>query len=182
MTDPELLAMLKKDPNTGMKQLLRQYAGLVFSVARGIMGEICDSSEIEDCVTDVFLKFRNGLDSFRPEASLKTYLGILARNTALNCIRNRPAALSLDDEDFYLSLPAEGDFTEEIAEKALLDSIFAEIEKLGYPDADILLRKYYLCQSTRTIADVLNLTVSNVDTRAHRAIRKLRQKFEGENT
>ncbi len=182
MTDPELLEWLKKDPNRGMNQLIRQYAGLVFGIVRGIMAGICDSSEIEDCVTDVFLKFQNGLSSFRPEASLKTYLGILARNSALNAIRNRPEVLSLEDEDLWLQIPAEGDFTEEIAEKNLLDSVFAEIEKLGHPDADILLRKYYLGQSSRCIAKALNLTVSNVDTRAHRAIRKLREKFEGENT
>ena len=51
---------------------------------------------------------------------------------------------------------------------------------MGHPDSDILFRKYYLGQSSKFIATKLNLTVSNVNTRAHRAVRKLRGKFGGD--
>ena len=51
---------------------------------------------------------------------------------------------------------------------------------MGHPDSDIMFRKYYLGQSSKTIAEKLNMTVSNVDTRAHRAVERLRTKFKGE--
>ena len=180
MTDHKLLQLLGTDRNKGMTLLIREYSGLVFSVVRGILSDICDSSEIEDCVTDVFLKFQEGLDNFRPEASIKTYLGIIARNTALNCSRNRPACVSTDDEDFLAEIPDEGDIARETAEKDLLERIFREIADMGHPDSDIMFRKYYLGQSSKTIAGKLNMTVSNVDTRAHRAVERLRAKFKGE--
>ena len=180
MTDHKLLQLLGTDRNKGMTLLIREYSGLVFSVVRGILSDICDSSEIEDCVTDVFLKFQAGLDKFRPEASVKTYLGIIARNTALNCSRNRLAFASTDEEDFLAEIPDSSDIAEEIAEKDLLERIFKEISDMGHPDSDIMFRKYYLGQSSKTIAEKLNMTVSNVDTRAHRAVEKLRTKFKGE--
>ena len=104
MTDHKLLQLLRTDRNKGMTLLIREYSGLVLGVVRGILADICDSSEIEDCVTDVFLKFQAGLDNFRPEASIKTYLGIIARNTALNSSRNRLAFASTDEDDSLMAM------------------------------------------------------------------------------
>ena len=46
-------------------------------------------------------------------------------------------------------------------------------------DSSILIRKYYLGQSSKTIAEELGMSVSNVDTRTHRAIMKLRTAMGG---
>ncbi|MBQ7603598.1 MAG: sigma-70 family RNA polymerase sigma factor [Clostridia bacterium] len=180
MTDHKLLELLRTDRNNGMTLLIQEYSGLVFSVAKGILSDVCNSSEIEDCVTDVFLKFQKGLDGFKPEASVKTYLGIIARNTALNMRRNMISPLSTDEDDFFAEIADDRDIVEEIAEKELVNRIFKEIAEMGHPDSDIMFRKYYLGQSSKTIADKMNMTVSNVDTRAHRAVKKLKAKFGGE--
>ena len=72
-------------------------------------------------------------------------------------------------DDFSL----EGDFEDRETRRALMDAI----RSLGHPDRDILVRKFYLGQSSREIALALNLTVSNVDTRTHRAIQTLRDRL-----
>ena len=177
MTDEKLMDLIRTDPNTGMSLVIRRFSGLVFSIVSGIMADVSDSSEIEDCVTDVFLRFRSSLDSFRPEASLKTYLGVIARNAALNCIRNKRATVPLD-EDFVIGIAVSPDVSDEIAEKETVRIVLDEIKRLGHPDSDIIFRKYYLGQSSKTIADSLGMTVSNVDVRSHRAIMKLREKLE----
>ena len=177
MTDEKLMDLIRTDPNTGMSLVIRRFSGLVFSIVSGIMADVSDSSEIEDCVTDAFLRFRSSLDSFRPEASLKTYLGVIARNAALNCIRNKRATVPLD-EDFVIGIAVSPDVSDEIAEKETVRIVLDEIKRLGHPDSDIIFRKYYLGQSSKTIADSLGMTVSNVDVRSHRAIMKLREKLE----
>ena len=177
MTDEKLMDLIRTDPNTGMSLVIRRFSGLVFSIVSGIMSDVSDSSEIEDCVTDVFLSFRSSLDGFRPEASLKTYLGVIARNAALNCIRNKRATVPLD-EDFVIGIAVSPDVSDEIAEKETVRLVLDEIKRLGHPDSDIIFRKYYLGQSSKTIADSLGMTVSNVDVRSHRAIMKLREKLE----
>ena len=50
---------------------------------------------------------------------------------------------------------------------------------MGSPDAQILIRKYYFGQGSKEIAGELGLSVSDVDTRTHRAMEKLRNKFGG---
>ena len=181
MTDQMLLELLRSDPDEGLRQLIRQYSGLVFSVVSGRLAEVCDSSEIEDCVTDVFISFHTHLDSFVPKTSLKNYLCVIARNAAAGLARNRLACDSIDDEDFSVDIPDGSDVSEKAAERQLLENVFAEIKSLGHPDSDILIRKYYFGYSSRDIASSLGMSVSNVDTRAHRAIRSLRAKFGGNN-
>ena len=104
MDDKELLGLLRSDPDEGMKRLLAGYTGCVYSVVRAVLSGICDSSEIEDVVTDVFISFYTRLDSFRGEASIKTYLCRTAKHLANNCLRKRRDARSLDDEDLFSSL------------------------------------------------------------------------------
>ena len=180
MTDKKLTELLRTDKNAGMTALIKQYSGFVFAVVRDRLSGVCDSSEIEDCVTDVFIKFYTSLDGYKADASVKTYLGKIARNAALNCLRNRAPSFSVDGEDFLIGIPDGSDLEQELAEKNLLDRIFAEIRSFGPPDSEIMFRKYYLGQSSRKIANDLKMTVSAIDTRAHRAMQKLKEKFKGE--
>ena len=69
---------------------------------------------------------------------------------------------------------------EALITKEFREALLREIKALGEPDSTILLRKYYFSESSREIAAALNLTVSSVDTRTHRAIQKLRSIFGGE--
>lgn len=173
MRDEKLLELIRSDPNAGMERLIREYSGLVYSVCRGRLEKFCDSSEIEDCVSEVFMKFYAGLDSFTPKASIKTYLCVIARNTALNRLRKRAGVQSM--EALCVELPCEGDVADEAVRKRLIEQILEEIRRMDSPDSEILIRKYYLGYDSKTIARELGMTVSNVDTRAHRAMAKLRK-------
>ena len=58
MEDNKLLRLLHKDPNAGMEQLMNQYTGLVYAVVKSKLDDsYYVSSDIEDCVADVFSKF-----------------------------------------------------------------------------------------------------------------------------
>ena len=174
MDDKAVIALLAGDKNKGMEQVLKQYTGFVFAIVKSRLGGVCDSSEIEDCVSDVFIKFSDVWESYEPEkSSLKTYLGVIAKNTASNYLRDKKISVSIDDDGF-IEIPDNYDLTDEAAERELIRTVIEQIKLLGPPDCDIIFRKYYLGQSTKQIAKALKLTASNVDVRAHRAMEKLR--------
>lgn len=180
MDDRGLLKLMHKDLNAGMTELLNKYTGFVYAVVSVRLSGACDSSEIEDCVAETFVKFAASLDSYRPEKSgIRTYLGVIARNNALNCLRDRAAVLSVDD-DFFLELPDGKNLEDEAERRLLVAEVMAEIKKLGPPDSEIIFRRYYLGQSSKDVAAELGLTAANVDTRAHRAMEKLRKIFRGD--
>lgn len=182
MEDPKLLRLLHKDPNAGMERLMDQYAGLVYAVVKGRLAESPRvSSDIEDCVADVFSQFYTHLSDYDPNrSSIKTYLCAMARNQASSVARRRgrdQGTVSLDDEASVLQLADDALIDNALAEEELRRKVFEAVKSLGEPDASILMRKYYFGESSKEIADALGLSVSNVDTRTHRALHKLKSIF-----
>ena len=185
MQDDELMNILKTDPNAGMTLLLTQYAGLIYSVVKHKLAgpNFCDA-DIEHCVADTFSEFYCDLDKFQQAAgSIRAWLCVIARHNAFDRLRRykkEAGTLSLDAEG--ITEPQDENFSveETLITKEFKEELLREIKALGEPDSTILLRKYYLSESSKEVAERLNLTVSSVDTRAHRAIQKLRNLFGGE--
>lgn len=185
MQDNELMNILKTDPNSGMTLLLTQYGGLVYSVVkRKLAGQNFCDADIEHCVADTFSEFYCDLDKFHEAAgSIRAWLCVIARHNAYDRLRKykkEAGTLSLDAEG--IAEPWDDTFSVEdaLVTEELRRELLREIKALGEPDCSILLRKYYFSQSSKEIAAALNLTVSSVDTRTHRAIQKLRNIFGGE--
>lgn len=63
------------DP-TGFEQIVRHYSGMVFALAARLVGPW----EAEEVVQETFLRAWRGLESFRGDASLKTWLFTIALN------------------------------------------------------------------------------------------------------
>ena len=59
-------------------------------------------------------------------------------------------------------------------------NVFEAIKDLGELDSEIIIRKFYLSEPSKKIAKKLGMTVSAVDTRTHRALKKLREILGGE--
>ncbi len=183
MEDNRLLRLLHKDPNVGMEQLMNQYTGLVYTVVKNRLDDSYYlSSDIEDCVADVFCKFYAELSEYDPAiSSIKTYLCVIARNQAINLSKRRgiEGGISLDDEQSLLQVASDVMIDSELAEDDLRREVIKAVEDLGEPDSNIIFRKFYYGQSSKEISKAVGLSVSNVDTRTHRALNKLRKMFGG---
>lgn len=70
----------------GFEQIVRQYSGMVFSLAARLIGP----ADAEDVVQETFLRAYNSLEKFRGESSLKTWLYVIA----LNRVRARQGTLA----------------------------------------------------------------------------------------
>lgn len=184
MDDNKLLQLLHKDPNAGMEQLMNQYTGLVYTVVKSKLADsYYVSSDVEDCVADVFSKFYTELSHYDSAiSSIKSYLCVIARNHAINISRKRSrqlGSISLDDEASLLQVADMVIIDSKLAEDALRLEVIKAVEDLGEPDSNILFRKFYYGESSKNIAKAVGLTASNVDTRTHRALNKLRKMFGG---
>ena len=180
MQDADLLDLLRRDPSAGMKQLMEQYAGLVHSVVRGKLHTPPFSGEdIEDCTADVFLEFYGGMGRVDlTKGSIRGWLCTIARNRAVDRLRMRYAAPELIPLGEAAHL-AEGESPEgELIRREEREHLLKALQGLDAVDREILFRKYYLSQPSREIAQRMGQTVSNVDTRAHRAIQKVRKRME----
>lgn len=184
MDDAELVGLIARDPERGLSELMAQHMGLVVSIVKGRLQSACSREDIEETVSDVFLEFYRGVGNYAPEkGSVKGYLCSIARRRAAEVYRRRlkeAAPLSLDDET-AIDVTAD-DFS---IDGALLYGerrqwLFTAINGLGEPDREIVVRKYFLNEPSKSIAKRLDMSVSAVDTRTHRALKKLKKLLGGQ--
>lgn len=172
MSDRELIRLLRRNPAKGFDIMTKTYGGLLYAVIRGrLSAEHFGSAQVEDIVADTLSDFYLSLSSFDPDrCSIKSYLCVIARNKATDVLRkSRIVSLPLEDAEDELIV------SDTLEDSALRSQVLEAVKNLGEPDSIILIRKYYLGQPTGEIASALDLTPSNVDTRAYRAIEKLRK-------
>ena len=185
MKDDVLLKLLRKHPDKGLSALMEQYMGLVCTIIKGGFSAYkCFSAEdIEECASDVFYEFYKNIENFRPEQGhIKSYLCAIAKHKTIDIIRKRASEntfISLDRDEEFLQIAGEFTVEEDFFGAEERKALFAEIESLGEPDREIIVRKFFLREPTKAIAERLGLSAGNVDVRTHRALARLREKIGG---
>lgn len=161
--DTELLALLAREPERGMEELMAQYTGLLWSVAAR---RVHDAEDIKDCVNETFLEFYAHRERFAPESgSLKNYLAAITDRLAVRRYweSQREGAPLAEAE-------APHDMAEEAERRADLE---AALRTLDVTDAEIIRQKYYGGRTFREIAEALGLPYETVKKRHQRSLKKL---------
>jgi RNA polymerase sigma-70 factor (ECF subfamily) len=132
-----------------------------------------DRSAAEDVTAQAFERAYRKRRSYRPaRGSMDAWLFGIARNAALDELRKRKrrAVLETDPEDTGSPAP------EDQAELAVRrETVRAALASLDGQDRDLIALKFAGGLSNGEIARVLGMSESNVGTRLHRTITKLRE-------
>ena len=88
MTDDELLRLLKADPQNGLTKVVLQYNAYIMKIARMRLNDVCTNEDIEEIVSDIFLKFfqfgcKNNFDI----SSVKAVLSVIATRHCIDVFR-----------------------------------------------------------------------------------------------
>ena len=183
MNDGELIQLISRDPETGLSVLMDEYTGLVFSIVKGRL-QTASREDIAETVSDVFIEFYRSAGNFDPEkGSVKGYLCSIARRRAAEVFKRKLRErdpLSLDDETAIEITAGEFSMDDSLLKDERRKCLFAAIDGLGEPDREIIVRKYFLIEPSKSIAKRLGMSVSAVDTRTHRALKKLKYLLGGQ--
>jgi RNA polymerase sigma-70 factor (ECF subfamily) len=132
-----------------------------------------DRSAAEDVTAQAFERAYRRRRTYRASrGSMDAWLFGIARNAALDELRKRKrrATLETDPEDTAAILP------EDHAEQALRrEAVRAALASLDGQERDLIALKFAGGLSNGEIARVLRMSESNVGTRLHRTITKLRE-------
>ena len=102
MDERELIARLQKRDEAAFEELIRQYEKKVYSLCFRMCG---NSEDAEEAAQDAFLALWRGIDRFRQESSLSTWIYRLATNACIDTLRRRKkqsGSVSLDDEELFV--------------------------------------------------------------------------------
>lgn len=177
--DSELLQSAREGNATAFDTLIRRHDRFLYRIARSVL---LDDYEAEDVVQETFIKAFKGLEDFRGEARLSTWLTRIALNEALARKRRRRNTVELEAlqhrtnalEPTPMIAPAQ-DPELSTAQQQIRKLLERAID--GLPDS---LRTVFVMRdveelSTAEAARLLGLGEPTVKTRLHRARRMLRE-------
>lgn len=157
------------DPNTLLDELMTVYGKEVWNYAYSITRKW---DMADDITQEVFIKVYRHIDSFRRDASVKTWLLTITRNTAIDFQRSaffRKVTLS----DWLEEKGERRSVEHEMMEKWSVNEMWDMVLKLPakYREAIILFAHHQL--SMKEMADVLGVTEGTVKSRLFHARQKL---------
>jgi RNA polymerase sigma-70 factor (ECF subfamily) len=147
-------------------------------------------SEAEDLTQETFVKVHQGLENFRGESQLSTWIYRIATNTALDRLRSpsfqRVAQTSLSENLDESELADKVICTEEkkpLIEKQLIreemnECIRGYIERLPESYRTVLVLSEWEGLRNNEIAEILGVTLNTVKIRLHRGKEKLKEELE----
>jgi len=172
--DHELILRTAKGETAAFRLLVDRHAPAVLRYARALTESREDA---EDIMQETFLAALRSAGRFRGEASVKTWLFVIARNSALRLRRN--ASRSSDGDGASLEeLGAAAGFGSEDPESLAIRAqnrrkLAGALESLRTEDREILLLRDLEGLAGQPTAEMLGLTMPAMKSRLHRARLKL---------
>lgn len=175
MTEERALARLKKKDPAALSFFIERYTPYVSTVVWNILSRRMAVQDAEEVCSDVFVALWENAEKVR-EDKVKSWLGVIARNRAIDRLRRQGFDVELEDD---ILVTAE-DTPERIVERKERDRRVREaVWSLKQPDRDIFIRFYYYCQRTEDIAAAMKLSPSAVRQRLRRGRERLRTALGG---
>ena len=182
ISDIELLNILNKKPEVGLKMMMDDYMALVYTIVFNQLSNIYSKEDIEECVSDVFFEvfhYRDRIDLTK--GSIKAFLAVITKRKAIDMYRKNKNNNHIPIEDVAESLLTNSDVVSDhvLQQEGNLILIDA-IKSLGEPDSEIIIRKYYLHQSSKDISKDIGIKVNTIDKKVSRCIQKLKKILGGD--
>jgi len=154
-------------------QLVETYQTPVYNLCYRMLGE----AEIaEDAAQETFLRAYQNILRYDPKRPFPTWLLSIAAHYCIDRLRKRKFSMfSIDDDESTFELPdTEAPNPEnEAIKKEERDQVHIILQSLDATDRAAIIMRYWYDFSEAEIAEALNLTVSAVKSRLHRARRAL---------
>lgn len=179
-SDAELVRRVQQGEINAYEGIMRRYNQRLFRVARGIVN---NDAEAMDAMQEAYIKAFAQLDSLQDIKALPGWLSRIARNEALQYLRQNQRTIAMSPEDLepVVELATMRNIDDEpdgeLANKQLGQLLESNIDKL--PDAFrsvFMLRAIEQC-SVRETAEILDIEEATVKTRYFRANALLQQQL-----
>ena len=170
-SDHELMARAAGGDGRAFRTLAERHAGAALRLARRILG---NEAVAEDVVQDALLRVWINAPRWRPEAAFRTWLYRIVVNLCLNAKRRTPD-LPLDAAAQVADAGAPPD--EQLGLRERDERLAAAIDALPPRQRAAVTLTYQEGLSNSDVAEVLDTSVSSVETLLVRARRALRDAF-----
>lgn len=186
MTDWEFIHGIIRRDNAVFKEVVNLYENHVIRTCYSL---VHDDQDARDLAQEVFIEILDSARSFRGNAKLSSWLYRIAINKSLNHLKlqkrrqflTRIGLRSADSEDDQTKVLADNgqlNADEVMIEKEIRTILHLAIDKLPVNQRIAFTMNKYEKLSYQEIAEVMNVSVSSVESLIHRAKLNLQKKLE----
>ncbi len=171
-TDKELVEMFRIEAsrNTAFNQIVRKYQRRVYWHIRRL---VIDHDDADDVTQNTFIKAWKGLDGFKEDSQLFTWLYRIASNESFTFLKQKKAKLNIpfDDVAYGLQISMQDDnfFTGDEIQKKLQKAILTLPEKQRI----VFNMKYFDEMKYEQMSKVLDTSVGALKASYHIAVKKI---------
>ncbi len=169
-----LIRRLKKHDESALEEIIKMYSPLVTTVIYNIGMGTLSKEDIEEAAMDTFITLWKNTDKLKAD-SFKGYICCIAKSRAFDKLDTKKQGVVLDINEIEI----EDEFSLEgsIEQKDINTELRKIIDDMQETDSEIILRYYFYYQKITVIAEKMNLSVSGVKVRLHRARGKIKKQL-----
>jgi RNA polymerase sigma-70 factor (ECF subfamily) len=167
--DDEIIHLIQRAINNdehACQKILNLYKGRIFSYVYRMVKNYHDA---EDITFDAFIKCFNALQSFDTSKPFTTWLFAITHNVTMDYFRKNKQEYEYFDE-WHASTE---DVAKEFAQKRKIEQIEQAILELPPIDRELVILFHKEEHSYEEICQIMNIPVTTIKTRLHRARKKL---------
>ena len=174
LSDIELLALFRKEESRhyAFNLLVRQYQRRLYSFVRRM---ITDHDEAQDVLQNTFIKAWNGLDKFREDSKLYSWLYRIAHNECLNHLRSAKRGLFTSDEAVVGRLTTTLDSSEHFSGDMIQKKLQRALMRLPAKQRAVFTMKYFEELKYEEISTITGTSVGALKSSYHIAVKKIEQ-------
>ena len=154
--------------------IVNTYAKQVYNHTLRILG---NKEDAEEATQDVFLKIYKGLERFRGDSQLSTWIWRITTNVCYSRISKKRLATNFLD-DVHNQIADAETYTDTIVDEETKEIIAKHLSDLSPHQANALLLFYFEELNYKEIADVLEMPEGTIATLLHRGRANLKKKLE----
>lgn len=185
-TDDELISEYRTGDEQALQQLIERYLQPIYAFTRRMTNR---EGEVDDVVQETFVKVWQKLPRYKMTGTFKAWVFAIARNTAIDRLRKKKIPVFSDYEDssgknaLVESLSDPETIPETLIEKAEMKGLLDKgLSLLSPEDVEILTLHYGDDMTFDEIGEIVKKPLNTVKSRHRRALAKLRDYFEKEDS
>lgn len=160
---------------------------------RHYLGQLVGESDAEDVTQEVFIKIDKGLETFKGESKLSTWIYRIATNAALDRLRSawhrqssREISVSGEAGESDMEIEDQDSSTtkktpsapEQVIKFEMTECIREFVDKLPPDYRTVIVLSELKDMKNQEVADILGISLDAVKIRLHRARGRLKKEFE----
>jgi RNA polymerase sigma-70 factor (ECF subfamily) len=183
MSEAEIIQKLQEGDEKAFRQLVEKYQQLVVNTCFGLLH---NTEDAEDIAQDVFIEVFRSIHKFRADSKISTWLYRIAVNRSLNFIRDnkrRKWFWSVDEtnapdtKEAYKISGETGSPDSDLENSQRTELLHAAIDSLPKNQRVAFTLNKYEDLSYKEISEVMQISLSSVESLIHRAKKNLQKKL-----